>query len=99
MDPTDSKFDSILKTAQGTAVSAELNELAMYMTSLAKATQICVLGFIWGGEPPMITYFSNINETEPKDVRRVLEALMRLREQKHREGLVECIDLSKASKA
>ena len=99
MDPTDCKFDSILKTAQGTAITTELNELAMYMTSLAATTQVCVLGFIWGGEPPMITYFSNINETEPKDIRRVLEALMRLRERKHDEGLVERIDLSKASKA
>jgi hypothetical protein len=81
------------------AHSADLQEMAQQLSSLAESYGVCVIGYIWGGkDAPVFIRFSNVTE-RGKDIKRLLDTLYEMESKGAEEGRVQSIPVLKAFQA
>ena len=96
--PGQAAIDQVKEGPHGEARS-KLADLIMYMVNLATEASVCISGFVWGVDPPVIIRFSNTADGTAEDMRKQMNALCDMLEDRRKNKMIDQIDLSKVAKA
>jgi hypothetical protein len=80
-------------------VIAELQDEINILLNSAHDNNACVLGFIWGADPPILMQFSNVKESTPEEIHCLVDDLMILIERKRAAGNVKRTTMGKIYRA
>jgi hypothetical protein len=65
-----------------------MQDLIACLLNMAEGKKVAILGYVWGGDPPVLLRFSNVTENTPQQLHRLLRELVDMECERRSKGQV-----------